>query len=153
MNEIIFRVATLDDLTTLYEFEQRIISAERPFDPTLKPGHINYYDIKVMIQSNDTEVIVALVGDEIISSGYVRIEKSESYLKHDYHAYLGYMYVKPEYRGKGVIQKLIEELKSWAKSRNTIEIRLDVYSDNHPAVRAYEKTGFKKHLVEMRMEI
>jgi ribosomal protein S18 acetylase RimI-like enzyme len=33
------------------------------------------------------------------------------------------------------------------------EFRLQVYSDNLPAVIAYEKIGFSKLLIEMRMEL
>lgn len=39
------RIATLKDLPTLLAFEQGVIEAERPFDPTIKAGNINYYDI------------------------------------------------------------------------------------------------------------
>ena len=153
MANIDFRSAVLEDLPVLYEFEQGVIHAERPFDPTLKTGHINYYDIKAMIESDDTEVLVALVNDELVASAYVKIKKAKPYLKFDYYAYVGFMFVTPEYRGKGISQKVIDELISWAKSRGLNEIRLDVYDDNLNAVRAYEKRGFKKHLVEMRMEI
>ena len=37
----IVRKATLDDLPTLLLFEQGVIEAERPFDPTIKSGDIN----------------------------------------------------------------------------------------------------------------
>src|SRR3569623_1858834 len=114
MEQIITRTATLADLNTLLEFEQRIIQTERPFDPTLKDGHINYYDIATMIQAPHIEVIVAELGSEIIGSGYARIEDSKVYLKHPKHVYLGFMYVKPEYRGKGVNKKVIAELQDWA---------------------------------------
>jgi len=153
MNKISLRPALLDDLPTLYAFEQGIIDAERPFDPTLKPDPINYYDLKVMIQIETTEVIVALVDNEIIGSGYVTIKEAEPFQKHDLYAYLGFMYVKPEFRGKGIIQKITDELKLWAKSKNLSEIRLEVYDENLPAVSAYEKSGFKKHMAEMRLEI
>ena len=151
MEQIITRTATLADLNTLLEFEQRIIQTERPFDPTLKDGHINYYDIATMIQAPHIEVIVAELGSEIIGSGYARIEDSKVYLKHPKHVYLGFMYVKTEYRGKGVNKKVIAELQDWAVTQGIIELRLDVYNDNMPAVKAYEKIGFNKHLIEMRM--
>ncbi len=151
MTEIKFRPATLEDLPVLYDFEQGIVSAERPFDPTLKPGHINYYDLKELILADDAEVIVATFEDEIVGSGYAKIKKGEDFQNHDLYAYLGFMFVKPEHRGKGVVSNLIEVLKSWANSRNLTEIRLQVYEDNHPAVRAYEKAGFKKYMVEMRI--
>jgi hypothetical protein len=48
-NHITTRPARIDDLDTLYRFEQGIITAERPFNETLKPGHINYYDLKEML--------------------------------------------------------------------------------------------------------
>lgn len=153
MEQITTRTATLADLEVLLEFEQGIVRTERPFDPTLKDGHINYYDIAAMIGASHVEVVVAELGSEIIGSGYARIEDSKVYLKHAKHAYLGFMYVKPEHRGKGVNKKVIAALQDWAWKRGITEFRLDVYSDNLPAVKAYEKIGFKKHLIEMRMEL
>jgi len=140
-------------LPILYEFEQGIVNTERPFDPTLKPGHINYYDIKAMIESNDVEVMVALINDEIIASAYAKPMKAEPYLKFEYYAYLGFMFVKSEHRGKGISQKIIEKLVLWAKSKNFSDLRLEVYNDNLNAIKAYEKFGFKKHMVEMRIDI
>ena len=54
---------------------------------------------------------------------------------------------------KNKIEQLIEELKVWAKSKEILEILLEVYSDNEPAIKAYEKSGFKKHMVEMKLHI
>ena len=153
VNLITVRTASIDDLPILLEFEQGIIKAERPFDTTLLEGEIHYYDIAEMIRSADVEVVVAESGDEIIGSGYARIEQSKIYLKHRQHAYLGFMYVKPEYRGKGVNKLVIDALQQWAISKNINELQLEVYDDNLPAVRAYEKIGFSKLLVQMRMGI
>jgi ribosomal protein S18 acetylase RimI-like enzyme len=151
MNQITTRTATLADLDILLEFEQGIIQTERPFDPTLKEGHINYYDIAAMIQAPHVEVVVAEVDSEIIGSGYARIDDSKIYVKHPKHAYLGFMYVKPEYRGKGVNKKVITALQHWAIARAITEFKLDVYNDNLAAIKAYEKIGFSKLLIEMRM--
>ena len=52
------RLATLDDIPTLLEFEQGVINAERPMDPTIKDGDINYYDISEIITSNESDVFV-----------------------------------------------------------------------------------------------
>lgn len=153
MENIYFRPALIEDLPILYDFEQGIIEAERPYNETLKPGHISYYDITGMIEATDTEVIVGVCGEELIASVYVSIKAAKPYLKHDYFAYLGFMYVKPAYRGRGINRKIIEETKNWASKKGIKEVRLDVYEDNYSAVRAYEKAGFKKHLVNMRIEI
>lgn len=151
MDQLIIRKATVDDLTELYSFEQGVIEAERPFDPTIKNGFIHYYDLREMINASHVEVAVAKTDNKLIGSGYARIEKARHYLKHENHAYLGFMYVHPAYRGKGVNKKIIAFLKEWALSQNINEIRLDVYADNASAIRAYEKIGFTKHLIEMRL--
>lgn len=153
MKDLSFRVATLEDLPILLAFEQGIITAERPYNKTLKPGPISYYDIEALIAAPDTEVIVALIKEEIIASSYMTIKAAKPYKKHAFFAYLGFMYVKPTYRGKGINGLLIEELKNLAKTKGITEMRLDVYHGNQPAVRAYEKAGFTRHLIDMRMEI
>jgi ribosomal protein S18 acetylase RimI-like enzyme len=153
MDTIQYRPATLEDLPILYGFEQGIITAERPFDSTLKPDPISYYDLKSYISSHTVEVIVAHNGEEVIASGYAKIMEGKEYHKHKNYAYLGFMYVKPEYRGNGIIKNITNALISWAKSKAIFEVRLEVYNDNSSAIRAYEKSGFKKHMVEMRVDI
>jgi GNAT superfamily N-acetyltransferase len=153
MSQINIRKATLEDLSILLKFEQGIISAERPFDPTLKEDPISYYDIEKMISAIDVEVVVAEIESEIVGSGYARIETAKPYLKHDNYAYLGFMYTDPKHRGKRVNAKVIEALKEWCRSHKITELRLDVYNDNPSAIRAYEKVGFKKHLLNMRVQL
>lgn len=145
------RKATLDDLAILLEFEQGIIMAERPFDPTLKEGKISYYNIEKMISAADVEVVVAVLNEQIIGSGYARIENAKPYLNHEKYAYLGFMYTDPKHRGKGVNSLIIETLTNWVRSQNVFEMRLDVYNDNPSAIKSYEKVGFKKHLINMRI--
>ncbi|MCC1484066.1 GNAT family N-acetyltransferase [Winogradskyella immobilis] len=153
MKNLQFRTATLEDLPVLYQFEQGIITAERPFDPTLKPDPINYYDLKELVLSGKAEVIVAIIDNDIVASGYAKILQGEPFHKHNDYAYLGFMFVKPEHRGKGIIQGIVDELKLWTKANHLSEIRLEVYDDNDAAIRAYEKSNFKKHMIEMRMLI
>ena len=151
MEKIIIRKATLNDLEALLRFERNIINTERPFDPTIKDGEIHYYDIAQMIMAENVEVAVAEFDGEVIGSGYARIENSKIYLKHPKQAYLGFMYVEPGHRGKGVNQKIVEALKNWSITQNVTELRLEVYNDNLAAIKAYEKTGFAKHMIEMRI--
>ena len=153
MDQTIIRKATIEDLEKLYQFEQGVIAAERSFDSTLKKEEIHYYNLEEMIKASHIEVLVAETENKIIGSGYARIEKAKDYLKHDVHAYLGFMYVHPEYRGKGINKKIMEALKNWAHSQNVTELRLDVYFNNISAIKAYEKIGFSKHMIEMRLNL
>jgi len=151
MEKIKIRPANNDDLETLFEFEQGVIEAERPFDATLKSGEIHYYDLREMINSDSVQLVVAEVDGIIVASGYARIEKSKTFYKHSNYAYLGFMYVRPEYRGKGINRKIIDSLKSWSLSKNINALRLEVYYDNLPAINAYKKMGFANYLIQMRL--
>lgn len=153
MNTVKTRTATLEDLPILLEFEQGIIASERPMDPTLADGHITYYDLAAYVRAEDTEVLVAEQDDELIGSGYIQIREGKPYLKYGRFGYVGFVFVRPEHRGKGVVSLIMSGLTDWAKSKGISEIRLDVYSDNDSAIRAYEKAGFSKLLTEMRVNI
>jgi RimJ/RimL family protein N-acetyltransferase len=151
--DYVIRKATLEDLPVLLDFEQGIIDAERPMDPTIKEGHISYYDISELITSDASEVVVVEIDKEIVASGYAKIKDDQQYLKHKKQGYLGYMFVAKDQRGKGFNKLILDALFKWCKERNVFEIRLDVYAENMPAIRAYEKVGFKKNMINMRLNI
>jgi GNAT superfamily N-acetyltransferase len=153
MNAVHIRQATPDDLQTLLEFEQGIINAERPFDITLKREYTQYYDLAFMLRAENVFIALAEMDDKPVGCGYARIEAAKPYLQHRLHAYLGFMYVLPAYRGKGINRRVIDVLKTWAKSRGITELRLEVYSKNEAAISAYQKAGFSGLLLEMRMNL
>ncbi|MEY8761959.1 GNAT family N-acetyltransferase [Chryseobacterium tongliaoense] len=147
------REATEQDLATLLEFEQGIVSAERPFNITLIDGEIHYYDLLHLIQSPEALVMVAEENNEIVGSGYALIKQTDKdYYNFESFAYLGFMYVKPEYRGRGINKLILDELIGWSRSKGISEIRLDVYDQNEAAVKAYEKAGFEPLLLTMRLK-
>ncbi|WP_367180458.1 N-acetyltransferase family protein [uncultured Muriicola sp.] len=130
MKNVRIREAVESDLATLLQFEQALIEAERPFDPTIRTGHLHYYDLKEFITNKEAMVVVAEVDGQIVSSGFGIAKTARSYLDHEQYAYLGFMYTLAEYRGQGINGKIVEV---------------------DPAIIAYEKVGFKKHIIEMRI--
>ncbi len=151
--EYIVRKATLDDLPILLKFEQGLINAERPMDPTIKDGKISYYDISILIKEENSEVFVVEMKGEIVASGYAKIKGDRPYLKHKKQGYLGFMFVPEEHRGKGLNKLILDALLNWCKAKGIFEIRLDVYDVNIPAINAYRKAGFEKHMINMRLNI
>jgi GNAT superfamily N-acetyltransferase len=149
--DVTIRQATPGDLAALLQFQQGVVEAERAFDPTLKDGSIHYYDIAALISSPDVQFLVAECGSDLVGCGFARIEAAKHYLKHPMHAYLGLMYVDPTHRGQSVNGKIIDALTTWCRARQISELRLDVYSGNRAAIRAYQKAGFAEHLLEMRL--
>lgn len=152
MDEILIRMATPDDLEQLLQMEQGLIEAERPYDPTIRQPPLVYYDLKEILEDKTYYVIVAEINGRIVSSGYATARPARPYLDHVHYAHLGFMYTLPEYRGRGINGRIIEELRVWAADQGLREVRLTVYPENTPAVRAYEKLGFVPHLIEMRIE-
>lgn len=144
------RRATCADIETLRRFEQGIVAAERPFDPTIRKGEVHYYDIAALIASADAFVAIAEAGGEAIGCGFARKKASPVYVDPEFHAYIGLMYVEPAHRGKGVSDAIIRRLIDWAREGGLAEIRLEVYPGNAAAIRAYEKAGFAPHMLEMR---
>ena len=153
MQQFKVRTATLADIKVLLSFEQEIIRAERPFDETLDKDPISYYDLRQLLLLEDAEVVVAELDSKIIGSGYALIKDAKPYLDHKQYTYLGFMYTDREQRGQGVNKDIVDALVQWSKAKGIHEIRLTVYHDNDPAIRAYEKVGFKKHILEMRVHV
>ena len=147
------RKAIETEIEILLGFEKEIIGAERPFDNTLKEGEIHYYDLIGLIRAKKAEVLVAVVNNEIVGSGYAKTLPAEPYQKYTEYAYLGFMYVKPAFRGQGINRKILQGLMDWAKGQNLTEVRLEVYDENTIAKHSYLKAGFKPNLLEMRLEI
>ncbi|WP_298794743.1 GNAT family N-acetyltransferase [uncultured Allomuricauda sp.] len=150
--DFILREATQADLPVLLHFEQELIKAERPFDSTIKEDPVSYYDIAQMIPDENSYVVVVEHDKKIVASGYAQLRRARHYLDHEYYSYLGFMFTLPEFRGKGLNSKIIKALKNWSDEKGLKEMRLTVYDENVPAIKAYEKVGFKKHIIEMRLE-
>lgn len=149
--ELLIRPATEADLEELRELEQGLIRDERPFDPTIRPDPVHYYDLPALIRDPRSLLLVGVSDGRIVSTGYASKRTPRPYLDHDVYAYFGFMYTRPEYRGLGLNGRIIQELRQWARERGLEEVRLTVYTGNAPAIRAYEKAGFAPHIVEMRL--
>jgi GNAT superfamily N-acetyltransferase len=145
------RQAELNDLAELRDLEQCVVDAERPFNNSIKVDDVTYYDIHQLITSIDAQMLVAEDSNRIIATGYALIRKSKNWQNHEKDAYLGFMYVNPDYRGKMVNKELIDRLIAWGRSQGIVDFYLDVYAQNAAAIRAYQKAGFESSLIEMKL--
>jgi GNAT superfamily N-acetyltransferase len=152
-SKIKIRAAVEKDLSILGEFEQGIISVERPLNDSLKQEKICYYDIGALIKADTSIVMVAEHDGKIVASGYARLKQSKAHLIHEFHTYLGFMYVAPDHRGQGINQLIMQSLISWGKEQGMTDFYLEAYAENSSAIKAYEKMGFSQSLVEMKLSI
>tara|TARA_B100000575_G_C23137098_1_gene660836 strand:+ start:3748 stop:4206 length:459 start_codon:yes stop_codon:yes gene_type:complete len=150
---ILLREATLDDLSPLLEFEKRLIEYERDFTPNLKKSDFNYYNLKSYIKDPEISVVVAEEKNKLIASGYALIRENKIYKIPDKLIFLGFMYVIPEYRGRGINKKVLDYLIAWGKNKGINEFQLTVYAQNESAINAYKKYGFSFETITMRSYI
>jgi len=147
------RKATNKDLPNLMVFMEGLVNAERPMDSTINEGRVVYYDLSEIIKNKNSILFVVKLNNELVASGYAKIKKNKHYIKYAKQGYLGFMYVPENHRGNGYNKLIMDALLKWCKTKGVFEIRLDVYDQNTSAIRAYEKAGMLKHLINMRMNI
>jgi GNAT superfamily N-acetyltransferase len=150
---ITIRKATIEDLTVLFEFEQGVLHAERPMDETLKLKNTYYYDIPNLIEDSSVELVIAELDGVIAGCGYAKIKKARDCFQFDQFSYLGFMFTKEDYRGRGVNKKIMNYLYNWSFSKGINEVRLEVYPTNIPAIKAYEKSGMTCSMQTMRIDL
>lgn len=151
VNDIQLRTAVPADKPALLALEQAMITAERPFNASLKDGATYYYDLDYFIEHDQTQLLVAEVAGEIVATGYLQIRTSKPSLKHEREGYLGFMFVLDAYRGLGVNKRIMQQLMDWAKAQGVHDFYLDVYAQNQSAIRAYEKLGFEASSLAMKL--
>lgn len=149
----LLREATLDDLSTLLEFEKRLIEYERDFMPNLKKSDFNYYNLKSYIKDPEISVVVAEEKNKLIASGYALIKDNKIYKTPEKLIFLGFMYVIPEFRGEGVNKMILDYLIAWGKNKGLNEFQLTVYAQNESAIKAYKKSGFSFETITMRINL
>jgi len=153
LKNLIIRKALLQDKERLLNLEQQVVEAERPFNTSIKPNDAIYYDMDNLLTDEASHLLVAELEGQVIGTGYAQIRTSKASLKHNKHSYLGFMYVTPESRGLGINGIIMKRLIDWSKAQGVSDLYLDVYDGNDSAIKAYEKIGFTKCLVEMKINL
>ena len=105
---------------------------------------VSYYGLKIKkekLGDKNRVVLLALDGEKAVG---ILIIFFESTRKLAHIADIASVYVKPDYRGKGISTELMKEALRLIKSRRgTIKINLHVTTNQLPAINLYKKFGFK----------
>ena len=149
MNTIV-RTATLSDLPALRQLQQQLIQFERPFDPTMPSGHVEYYNLRELLHSEKVKCLVVETEGRIVGCGFGKIKRNPEWPKSPKIGYIGLMFIEKNYRHQGIGNQIITSLLHWFKECQISDIRLKVYAHNSKALKAYEKYGFTSFMTEMR---
>ncbi|MEG3846302.1 GNAT family N-acetyltransferase [Microcoleus sp. herbarium19] len=65
------------------------------------------------------------------------------------HAHIFLLYIAPEHRRRGLGAALVIHAENWARLRGDMQIGLQVFLSNQPAMNLYQKLGYQSHSVWM----
>jgi GNAT superfamily N-acetyltransferase len=83
--------------------------------------------------------LVAYDNERKTAAGFLCLEKNTSNISS-----LKYVFVHPEYRGRGIAKSLLTYVISYAKENGVKKINLNVYPTTTNAIELYKKVGFKE---------
>ena len=126
--------------------EAEFLCAQQRSDDDVSPG----FELAINLDDYAGPQVVEHEG-QLVACGYVQIRTSNAAFTHARHGYMGFMYVVPGARGRGVNKLVVDSLIAWGKEQGVFNFYLDVYAENQPAIRAYEKAGFISTLIEMKL--
>lgn len=59
------------------------------------------------------------------------------------------LYVKPEHRRLGLGSALMQQAEAWGRAKGAEQIGLQVFQQNQPALKLYQKLGFQSEWIGM----
>jgi ribosomal protein S18 acetylase RimI-like enzyme len=105
--------------------------------------------IRKKIRSKDSVIYIAEIRNEIAGACMVWTRKAEDIFKVKRTGHLADIYVKNDYRGKGIASAMNKEALKWLKKRKIKYVSLNVFSGNDCAHKVYRKWGFRDFDIEM----
>ena len=155
----------MKDINIILNFEKELLNSAVDLIKKYHPQHL----IDINLRSDYKEIIIKYIRGRIFSKNdamfiselngkpvghmIISIKKSFPIFEMEYYGRINTVYIKKEFRGKGISSKLKDEAIKWFKSKNINRISLNVNPDNKQALEAYKKWGLTLSLLEMRMTI
>lgn len=104
-----------------------------------------YWEDLLTMQADESTIFLAANENDLIGMTGIRRGSSP---KTRHGAWIWGVYVKPEWRGLHIAEELILSCFAWAKARKIVLAKLGVAAVNQPAIRCYERCGFKTYGTE-----
>ena len=149
-----FEIIETRDPEKVKELIYELRKFESNFDKELKsPEEITDKLIEWMkrkLTSPNTFLFLAVSDGRPLGYVFGWIEKrSKNYWKTHRYGYICDIFVKEEFRGKGVGKALMEKAENWLREKGIEYINLEVYSKN-PFMKFYENLGYERLSVRMK---
>jgi GNAT superfamily N-acetyltransferase len=133
------RKAKVADLETLVSFA---VSEADEAEGVRKSDELVRAGVKAGLEDNSVATYWVLEDENSIVVGNVSVVKEWSNWNAAYYWWIQSMYIRPEFRGMGLMRKLLSAVKDAARQEGALEIRLCVHKTNKRAIKAYRREGF-----------
>jgi ribosomal protein S18 acetylase RimI-like enzyme len=146
------RKATLRDFEALKEIKSEFFLWEctqnKRFDPCYLKKGLCIRLAKNLRQSN-TVFFIADDKLQVIGFAGAEIKKNETCVRPVNQGHLFSLYIRPNYRRKGIAKKLLDEIFKWFKERKIDDLVLETWVQNTAAQSLYKKYGYKPDAISM----
>lgn len=105
------------------------------------------------IRSKNGEIYVVEVDDKLVGYSLIYIKDNIPVFEIEKLGCISDLYVKKEYRMKGISSKLKDETIKWFKKKGIKDLCLTIYPLNEHAYSIYKKWGFFDFHLEMRKRL
>lgn len=137
-SRILIRKAALDDIDVLCTMIMDLFMIEDDFSPDINKQRVG---LDMLINGGPCSVmLIAEVKSEI--AGMVNLQRIISTAAGGYSVLLEDLYVKPEFRKKGMGRMLIDHAVQWGKQCGALRVQLAADIRNKPAISFYLKESF-----------
>lgn len=144
-NTLIIRSALPDDIKQIEPLYALLFERMAELQPQFNcSANQETAFIRSVIEHEEQEILLAQQGEQILGIAVLMMTHTPPYpcfVPHRYADLLDLLVI-PSARGNGIGSKLLDAAKHWAKLHDADYIELCALSNNHGAVRLYEREGF-----------
>jgi GNAT superfamily N-acetyltransferase len=144
---ITVRRATINDLDVVVELRLALLReyAEHPVYGRLRPDAAKRARpiFAMQLDSENEAVLLAEVNGEAVGLMRCIEMMSSPLLEPDRYCYLSSVYVRPDWRRKGVLSALFERAVTWCRGRGMTEMRLHNVGSRESTTAAWDSLGFE----------
>ncbi len=154
MDNVNIRKAKIEELKTVQDLNRDLFVSDGPRDKYLNhnwpyEGGKEYFSKRItdgnsicLVAEIDNEIVGYLAGAVMEVESWRPVKRTE----------LENMFVKEEFRSKGVGAKLVNEFFNWSKTKGVERSLVVAYATNEKAIKFYQKMGFDPESVSLEIE-
>ena len=141
--DITYRIASIDDLMIITELRDLMCRTEEYCGEDEYDEILNYN--REALMNSEKAMFVAFDREKAVGYSYVTIKHERSFSdEHGPYGCLDTIYVRPDYRRRGIAQTLVAMCEDWSREKGIIEFASGCELDNERSFAFHTGIGFKE---------